>query len=78
MGSEGGQKALNDVEAKREPRQFMAKERTVTKHNFPVIRPNSLRVCTGLRVIVIHRIPAIAGLSGPLEQPGYPAVSPLA
>lgn len=42
MGSEGGQKALNDVEAKREPRQFMAKERTVTKHNFPVIRPNSL------------------------------------
>ena len=40
-GLEGGQKGLNDVEAKRVPRQFMARERTVTKQNFWVIRLNS-------------------------------------
>lgn len=41
-GFEGGQKGLNDVEAKREPKQFRARERTVTKQNFRVIRLNSL------------------------------------
>lgn len=40
-GLEGGQKGLNDVEAKRVPRQFMARERTVTKQNFWAIRLNS-------------------------------------
>lgn len=39
---EGRQKGLNDVEAKRKPRQFMARGRTVTKQNFRAIRLNSL------------------------------------
>ena len=40
-GLEGGQKGLNDVEAKGVPRQFMARERTVMKQNFWASRPNS-------------------------------------
>lgn len=32
-GSEGGQKGFNDVEAKRDPKLFMARERAVTKQN---------------------------------------------
>lgn len=37
----GWQKGFNDVEAKREPKQFMERERTLTKQNFRVIRLNS-------------------------------------
>ena len=40
-GLEGGQKGLNDVEAKGVPRQFMARERTVMKQNFWASRLNS-------------------------------------
>lgn len=66
-----GRKGLNDAQAKREPKLFTARERTVTKQNFRVIRLNSLRGCTGLRVpIIIHSIPAVVELSGPLEQTG--------
>lgn len=76
---QGRQKGLNDVEAKREPRQFTARGRVVTKQNFRVIRLNSLRVRMGLRVpIIMHRIPAIRGHSGPLEQPGSPRFPRLA
>lgn len=44
---------------------FLARERPVTKQNFRVTRPSSVRGCAGLRVLVtVHRIPAARNPGG--------------